>query len=132
MYANKQMSSTPMSNEQAPTGGSSADRRAGHDFSVLTPTVRDTAAATVGLLADATRLHLLWHLRAGERAVSDLCRAVERPSPAVSQHLAKLRLGGLVLTRREGTQIFYRLATDHVGELVADVVAHAQHIAEEL
>lgn len=48
----------------------------------------------------------------------------------MSQHLAKLRMGGLVRTRREGTQIFYRLATDHVRELVQDVVAHAQHLEE--
>jgi DNA-binding transcriptional ArsR family regulator len=101
-----------------------------HDLSVLTDPTRDAAARTLRLLSDATRLHLLWHLRESERAVGDLCRAVDRPSPAVSQHLAKLRLGGLVLTRREGTQIFYRLATDHVRELVVDVVAHAQHLEE--
>lgn len=104
--------------------------RSGHDLSVLTPADRAAAAATLRLLADETRLHLLWHLRSGERGVNDLSEAVGRPSPAVSQHLAKLRLGGLVRTRRDGTRVFYRLATDHVGELVTDVVAHAQHLED--
>lgn len=105
--------------------------RPGHDLSRLDQVHRDGAVATLRLLADDTRLQLLWHLRNEERAVNDLAGLVARPSPAVSQHLAKLRLGGLVRTRREGTQVFYRLATDHVRELVADVVAHAQHLEEE-
>jgi DNA-binding transcriptional ArsR family regulator len=109
----------------------SVRRRAeGHDLSALTEPIRDVAVQTLRLLADSTRLYLLWHLRGGERSVGDLVRLVDRPSPAVSQHLAKLRMGGLVRTRREGTQIFYRLATEHVGGLVDDVVAHAQHIEE--
>jgi DNA-binding transcriptional ArsR family regulator len=105
-------------------------RTAGHDLSVLTPPVGEVAVGTLRLLADDTRLRLMWHLRAGERCVGDLVRLVDRPSPAVSQHLAKLRSGGLVRTRREGTQIFYRLASDHIGALVEDVVAHAQHLEQ--
>ena len=104
--------------------------RPGHDLTLLAEGTRQTAAGILRLLSDETRLHLLWHLRDGERGVGDLCDAVGRPSPAVSQHLAKLRMGGLVRTRREGTRIYYRLATDHVGELVTDVVAHAQHLED--
>ena len=108
-----------------------APRRPGHDLTRLDETHRADAVRTLRLLADETRLHLLWHLRDAERSVNDLGRLVGRPSPAVSQHLAKLRMGGLVRTRRDGTQIFYRIATDHVRELVEDVVAHAQHLEEE-
>jgi DNA-binding transcriptional ArsR family regulator len=89
---------------------------------------RDAAVGTLRMLADGTRLGLLWHLRAGEATVTDLARLTARPIPAVSQHLAKLRLGGLVRTRRDGTQIYYRLATSHVRQLVDDVVAHTQHL----
>jgi ArsR family transcriptional regulator len=99
-----------------------------HDLTVLDDPARDAAAATLRLLGDGTRLTLLWQLRAGELAVGDLARRVRRPSPAVSQHLAKLRLAGLVTTRREGTTIYYRLGTEHVRRLVEDVVAHAQHL----
>ncbi len=117
MYADKQVAASAA--------------RPGHDLTQLVDEHRAGAVRTLRLLADETRLHLLWHLRGEERSVSDLCRLVDRPSPAVSQHLAKLRMGGLVRTRRKGTQIFYRLATDHVRELVEDVVAHAQHLEEE-
>jgi DNA-binding transcriptional ArsR family regulator len=102
-----------------------------HDLSRLDALALDHAVATLRLLADGTRLTVLWHLRDGERSAGDLARLLARPAPAVSQHLAKLRLAGLVLTRRDGTAIYYRLATDHVGRLVEDAVAHAQHIEED-
>jgi DNA-binding transcriptional ArsR family regulator len=101
-----------------------------HVLAALDDATRDVAVNTLRMLADGTRLSLLWHLRAGELTVTDLCRLTERPAPAVSQHLAKLRLAGLVRTRREGTQVHYRLATSHVGQLVDDVVAHTQHLDE--
>jgi DNA-binding transcriptional ArsR family regulator len=47
----------------------------------------------------------------------------------VSQHLAKLRMARLVRTRREGTQVFYRLENDHVRQLVTDAVHNAEHAA---
>jgi DNA-binding transcriptional ArsR family regulator len=101
-----------------------------HALDTLDELSRDTAVGILRMLADGTRLSLLWHLRHGESTVTDLCRLVDRPAPAVSQHLAKLRLAGLVQTRRDGTQIHYRLATSHVGQLVDDVVAHTQHLDE--
>lgn len=54
------------------------------------------------MLADGTRLRLMWLLRDGEYDVGELTAAVGAARPAVSQHLAKLRLDGLVCTRRLG------------------------------
>ncbi len=102
-----------------------------HAVTRLNEDERDQAAATLRLLADGTRLALLWQLRDGERSAGDLGRLLARPAPSVSQHLAKLRLAGLVTTRRDGTTIWYRLATDHVARLVEDVVAHAQHVVAD-
>jgi DNA-binding transcriptional ArsR family regulator len=99
-----------------------------HDVTYLAEATREQAVATLRLLADGTRLAVLWQLRDGERSAGDLGRLLARPAPSVSQHLAKLRLAGLVATRRDGTTIYYRLATDHVAGLVEDVVAHAQHV----
>jgi DNA-binding transcriptional ArsR family regulator len=45
----------------------------------------------------------------------------------VSQHLAKLRMGRLVRTRRAGTTIFYSLENEHVRQLVIDAVLNAEH-----
>ena len=102
-----------------------------HALGELPPATLDGAVAALRLLADPTRLSILWQLRDDEAAVGELSRDLERPSPAISQHLAKLRLGGLVSTRRDGTQIFYRLRTAHVRQLVLDVLAHAEHLEAE-
>lgn len=81
------------------------------------------------MLADATRVQLLWALAAGELSVNELAGRVGKPAPSVSQHLAKLRMARLVRTRREGTQMFYRLENEHVRQLVTDAVYNAEHAA---
>jgi DNA-binding transcriptional ArsR family regulator len=101
-----------------------------HHLTELTDEILDPAVQTLRMLADRTRLSILWQLRDRELPVGDLCRELDRPAPAVSQHLAKLRMAGLVSTRREGTQVFYRLRTSHVRQLVLDVLAHTQHVAQ--
>jgi DNA-binding transcriptional ArsR family regulator len=100
-----------------------------HDLSAVTAADFETAVLSLRMLADPTRLRVMWLLRGRELTVSALCRALERPSPAVSQHLAKLRAAGLVATRREGTQIHYRIASSHIGQLVVDALSHTQHTA---
>jgi DNA-binding transcriptional ArsR family regulator len=66
------------------------------------------AAAAFGLLASAARLHIMWALSQGESDVSHLADRVGGALPAVSQHLAKLKLAGLVRSRREGRrQVYY-------------------------
>lgn len=79
------------------------------------------------MLADATRIKLLWVLSNGEAPVGDLTEAVAKPQALVSQHLAKLRLARLVATRRQGSHVFYRLANNHVSQLVADAIHNAEH-----
>jgi DNA-binding transcriptional ArsR family regulator len=79
------------------------------------------------MLADATRVQVLWSLTDREMSVSDLAEHVGKPAPSVSQHLAKLRMARLVRTRREGTTIFYSLENDHVRQLVTDAVFNAEH-----
>ena len=46
---------------------------------------------------------------------------------AVSQHLSKLRLAGLVTSRREGTYIHYSATNAHVHRLLAEALSHAEH-----
>jgi len=79
------------------------------------------------MLADGTRIQILWSLIDGERSVNDLATAIRKPAPSVSQHLAKLRMARLVRTRREGTTIFYELENDHVRQLLVDAVHNAEH-----
>jgi DNA-binding transcriptional ArsR family regulator len=77
------------------------------DFEELPEKVLTRAAAAFGLLASPTRLHLLWALMQDESDVSALAVRVGGSLPAVSQHLAKLKLAGLVRSHREGRHVVY-------------------------
>ena len=79
------------------------------------------------MLADPTRIRLLWTLADGELSVNELADRIDKPAPSVSQHLAKLRMARLVKTRRSGTTIFYSLDNEHVQRLVIDAVCNAEH-----
>lgn len=61
-------------------------------------------------LAHEIRLMILSSLRTGEKGVNELSDALGYPQPTISQHLAKMRERGLVIARREGTQIYYSIA----------------------
>lgn len=86
------------------------------------------------LLADATRVRLLRALTTasgtgdGELSVNELSEAVGKRPGAVSQHLAKLRMARLVTTRRNGTQVLYRVANEHVSQMVDDALRHSEHL----
>lgn len=79
------------------------------------------------MLADPTRIQVLWALSASELSVNELAEQVGKPAPSVSQHLAKLRMARLVRPRRSGTTIFYSLENEHVRQLVVDAVQNAEH-----
>ena len=72
-------------------------------------------------LGDPTRIRLLQLLTeasAGECSVGELVAAVDAPQSRVSTHLGCLRWCGLVQTRREGKQVYYRVADQRVRELL--------------
>jgi DNA-binding transcriptional ArsR family regulator len=83
------------------------------------------------MLADATRVRIVLALRDGELSVNTLADVVGKSPPAVSQHLAKLRLARLVTTRHEGNRVFYRLANEHAHQLVAGALFQAGHSVED-
>ncbi|MEV0134253.1 metalloregulator ArsR/SmtB family transcription factor [Dactylosporangium sp. NPDC050688] len=87
----------------------------------------DVAVTALRMLADPTRLRLLWHLRDGEQDVTTLTTAVAASRPAVSQHLAKLLLAGLVSARRDGRRVLYRVRGGHVRRLVTEALHAADH-----
>jgi DNA-binding transcriptional ArsR family regulator len=88
----------------------------------LEPQLVQEAAAVFGLLSSSTRLHLVWLLAHGEQDVGALAEAVDGALPAVSQHLAKLKLAGLVTSRREGRRQVYLIADPRVADTVRQVV----------
>lgn len=69
------------------------------------------ASELLKALANPDRLLLLCQLSQGETAVGALEAATGIRQPTLSQQLTVLRGGGLVATRREGKQVFYRIAS---------------------
>jgi DNA-binding transcriptional ArsR family regulator len=72
-------------------------------------------------LSHENRLLLLCLLSEGERSVSELEGILSMRQSAVSQQLARLRLDGMVATRRDGKAVFYRLANDDVRRMISVV-----------
>jgi len=81
----------------------------------------DAAAEAAGLLkalANQDRLLILCHLADGEKNVGELQELLGLRQPAISQQLSRLRLEGLVDTRRSGKTIYYRLSSDEAGKVI--------------
>jgi ArsR family transcriptional regulator len=78
--------------------------------------IRQRSAAVAKALADPKRLCVLQSLADGELSVRELSDQVGCHVPNMSQHLAVLRNSGLVLTRREGNAIYYRIADPRILE----------------
>ncbi|NKX54441.1 ArsR/SmtB family transcription factor [Arthrobacter mobilis] len=87
----------------------------------------DAAADTLRMLAEPTRLHLLWTLTAGPANVGQLVEATGAARTVVSQHLAKLRLSGLVDGRKEGRNVVYSIHDGHLNRLILEALNHADH-----
>ncbi len=77
------------------------------------------AARLLTALGNERRLAILCELAKGERSVGGLIEAVGLRQSALSQHLAKLRAAGIVATRRNAQTIYYRLARDAAGSIMA-------------
>ena len=83
------------------------------------------AVGALKLLADETRLRIVWNLLHSEHNVNELADHLGMAPAAISHHLAKLRLAGVVRTRREGNRIFYATDNNHIAGLVAEALRHA-------
>jgi DNA-binding transcriptional ArsR family regulator len=88
--------------------------------------LRSRTAAIAKALADPKRLCVVEELANGERSVSDLSRCIGCQVPNMSQHLAVLRSAGIVISRRDGSSVFYRL----VDNSVLDAYRLLQQIAQ--
>ncbi|MGP6087504.1 ArsR/SmtB family transcription factor [Antarctobacter jejuensis] len=71
-----------------------------------------TASSFLKAISHEGRLMILCHLVTGEKSVTELEDLLSARQAAVSQQLSRLRLEGLVVPRREGKAIYYRLADD--------------------
>ena len=125
------MASSAASGGHSGRRGSSTGGTGDHHGGTFGPSLPDahvqTAVAYLDMLAEPTRLRLLWALRDGELGVSTLAETARCTPTAASQHLAKLRLAGLVDQRAEGRARYYRLRGDHIRRLLDEALGQAEH-----
>ena len=87
------------------------------------------AVQSFALLADPTRVRMLWALRDSELDVATLAAVAGCRPTVASQHLSKLRFAGLVEGNRHGQRVLYRLRGGHVRALLTESLFHADHQA---
>jgi DNA-binding transcriptional ArsR family regulator len=85
------------------------------------------AVLSFTLLAEPTRVRMLWALRDHELDVASLAAVAGCRPTVASQHLSKLRLAGLVEATREGRRMVYRLRGSHVRGLLTEALFQADH-----
>jgi DNA-binding transcriptional ArsR family regulator len=84
----------------------------------------NVAASTFALLAAPVRLHLVSLAAQGEYDVGTLASRVGVSIATASQHLAKLRLAGIITARHEGRRHIYTVDDPHVLTLVEQIFEH--------
>src|SRR5687767_8661313 len=91
----------------------------------------DAFASVAAALASGRRAEIVDLLAQGERSVEEIARETGQSVAATSHHLRLLAKSGLANSRRDGRRIYYRLASERVGELWAAVRGVAsRHVAE--
>ena len=91
----------------------------------------DAFASVAQALGSGRRAEIVDLLAQGERSVEEIANEISQSVANTSQHLRLLARAGLVRSRREGTRVFYRLASERVGDLWAAVRDVAvRHVAE--
>ena len=106
------------------TPAPAADQRPDAEDEPPSPRLLQDAAATFGMLAATTRLPIVWLLARSEQDVTALAEQTGSTVAAVSQHLAKLKLAGLVSARREGRRQVYVVDDPHVVAVVRQMIDH--------
>lgn len=105
-----------MSLDRFPSGGSAVGigMTEPRDLAMRMATSAPEAAALLKALSHEGRLMILCHLAGGEKSVTELEALLGQRQAAVSQQLARLRLEGLVSTRRDGKAIYYAVQDGRV------------------
>ena len=79
-------------------------------------------------LGDGTRLRIFWLLCHREECVMNISALVGMTSPAVAHHLKGLRDGGLLVSRRDGKEVYYKAADTEQGRLLHGMIEQVMAI----
>ncbi len=83
------------------------------------------------VLGDSTRSKIIWALDEHEMCVCDLAVLLGMTKSAISHQLRSLREANLVINRREGKNVFYSLADDHVKQIFEKGLEHIREKKSE-
>jgi len=91
------------------------------------------------MLSSPIRLKVIHYLRNSEKSVNELTQLCRVPQATLSQHLGLMRHRGMLVTRKEGTTVFYRLANpkmieafDLMREILAERLTEMQKLRKAL
>ena len=105
--------------------GESADEL----FSLLpAPLEFQTSSELFGLLSDESRLRIFWILCHYEECVINLSSLVGMSSPAVSHHLRQLKAVGLITSKRDGKEMYYKAADTEEAHLLHKAIEKLMRI----
>ncbi len=79
-------------------------------------------------LGDTTRIRIFWLLCHCEECVLNISAMMKMSSPAVSHHLRPLKNSGLVISRREGKEVYYRAADTEQSRLLHQMIERVMEI----
>lgn len=108
----------PMTTNLAEPRAQTAEQR----FPELSDQLEKDLVQVFKLLSDETRLRILLYLvREGELHVTALCQKLDQSQPAVSHHLALLRVAGLIEARRDGKHNYYSVRQTHFHRIMEEL-----------
>lgn len=81
------------------------------------------------MLGDTTRIRIFWLLCHCEECVINISAMLEMSSPAVSHHLRPLKNSGLIVSRREGKEVYYHAADTPQARLLHEMIEQVMEIA---
>lgn len=95
------------------------------------PSIDDfqTVADIFKQMGDGSRVRIFWLLCHCEECVINISSMVDMSSPAVSHHLRQLKTSGLITSRREGKEVYYKAAKTPQAQLLHHVIEQMMEIA---
>lgn len=88
-----------------------------------------TVAEIFKQLGDTTRIRIFWMLCHCEECVINISAMMNMSSPAVSHHLRPLRSGGLITSRRDGKEVYYKASDTPQSRLLHQMIEKVMEIA---
>ena len=118
-----------MKNMALPHQHNNADNLDSIECTLLQTDHFEIVAGLFKLLSDTTRIRIFWLLCHTEQCVINISALMNMSSPAVSHHLRALRSCGLIVSRRDGKEVYYRASDDVQAQLLHKMVEQVMDIA---